>query len=87
MCKTQAPQPSELLRRYHRCCFPPGPEPRMRKDHLGTVGYGTEIKLQILQEYANACAQILKKQRSINNVAYTSFSLSLGNRKLSVARH
>ncbi|MGA3282987.1 MAG: three-Cys-motif partner protein TcmP [Verrucomicrobiota bacterium] len=42
----------------------------MRKDRLDTVGYWTEIKLQILQEYANAYAQILKKQRSIKHVAY-----------------
>jgi three-Cys-motif partner protein len=40
------------------------------KEHLDTVGYWTEIKLQILQEYANAYAQILKKQRFIKHVAY-----------------
>jgi three-Cys-motif partner protein len=40
------------------------------KERLDTVGYWTEIKLQILQEYANAYAQILKNQRFIKHVAY-----------------
>ena len=40
------------------------------KDDLDTVGYWTEIKLQILQEYANAYAQILKNQTFIKHVAY-----------------
>jgi three-Cys-motif partner protein len=39
-------------------------------EHLDVVGYWTEIKLQILQEYANAYAQILKNQRFIKHVAY-----------------
>ena len=42
----------------------------MRKERLDTVGYWTEIKLRILQDYADAYAQILKKQRSIKHVAY-----------------
>jgi three-Cys-motif partner protein len=42
----------------------------MKKEHLDTVGYWTEIKLQILQDYANAYAQILKKQPFIKHVAY-----------------
>jgi len=40
------------------------------KERLDVVGYWTEIKLQILQEYANAYAQVLKNQRSIKHVAY-----------------
>ena len=40
------------------------------KERLDTVGYWTEIKLQILQEYANAYAQILKNQQFIKHVAY-----------------
>jgi three-Cys-motif partner protein len=40
------------------------------KERLDVVGYWTEIKLQILQEYANAYAQILKNQRFIKHVAY-----------------
>jgi len=40
------------------------------KERLDVVGYWTEIKLQILQEYANAYAQILQKQSSIKHVAY-----------------
>jgi len=39
-------------------------------DRLDTVGYWTEIKLQILQEYANAYAQVLINQASIKHVAY-----------------
>jgi three-Cys-motif partner protein len=42
----------------------------MKKERLDTVGYWTEIKLQILQEYANAYAQVLKNQRFIKHVAY-----------------
>lgn len=40
------------------------------KERLDVVGYWTEIKLQILQEYANAYAQILRNQRFIKHVAY-----------------
>lgn len=40
------------------------------KERLDVVGYWTEIKLQILQEYANAYAQILKNQSYIKHVAY-----------------
>ncbi len=40
------------------------------KERLDVVGYWTEIKLQILQEYANAYAKILKNQRFIKHVAY-----------------
>ena len=39
-------------------------------ERLDVVGYWTEIKLQILQEYANAYAQVLKSQRYIKHVAY-----------------
>ncbi len=39
-------------------------------DDLDVVGYWTEIKLQILQEYAKAYAQVLQNQRSIKHVAY-----------------
>lgn len=39
-------------------------------ERLDVVGYWTEIKLQILQEYANAYAQILQNQRFIKHVAY-----------------
>ena len=39
-------------------------------EHLDVVGYWTEMKLQILQEYANAYAQILKSQPHIKHVAY-----------------
>jgi three-Cys-motif partner protein len=39
-------------------------------EHLDVVGYWTEIKLQILQDYANAYAQILKKQPAIKRVDY-----------------
>ena len=42
----------------------------MTKKRLDTVGFWTEIKLQILQEYANAYAQVLKPQRFIKHVAY-----------------
>ena len=42
----------------------------MKKERLDTVGYWTEIKLQIVQEYANAYAQVLKNQRFIKHVAY-----------------
>ena len=40
------------------------------KERLDVVGYWTEIKLQILQEYAVAYAQILQNQRFIKHVAY-----------------
>jgi three-Cys-motif partner protein len=39
-------------------------------ERLDTVGYWTEIKLQILQDYANAYAQVLAKQSAIKHVAY-----------------
>ena len=39
-------------------------------ERLDIVGYWTEMKLQILQEYANAYAQILKSQPYIKHVAY-----------------
>jgi three-Cys-motif partner protein len=42
----------------------------MKNERLDVVGYWTEIKLQILQEYANAYAQILKNQTFIKHVAY-----------------
>ena len=42
----------------------------MKKESLDVVGRWTEIKLQILQEYANAYAQILKNQRFIKRVDY-----------------
>ncbi len=42
----------------------------MKNERLDIVGYWTEIKLQILQEYANAYAQILKNQPFIKHVAY-----------------
>lgn len=42
----------------------------MANERLDVVGYWTEMKLQILQEYAYAYAQVLKSQRSIKHVAY-----------------
>jgi three-Cys-motif partner protein len=39
-------------------------------ERLDVVGHWTEMKLQILQEYAVAYAQILKNQRFIKHVAY-----------------
>ncbi|MGA2540683.1 MAG: three-Cys-motif partner protein TcmP [Verrucomicrobiota bacterium] len=39
-------------------------------ERLDVVGYWTEIKLQILQEYAKAYARVLKKQHFIKHVAY-----------------
>lgn len=39
-------------------------------ERLDVVGYWTEVKLQILQEYANAYAQILNSQPYIKHVAY-----------------
>jgi three-Cys-motif partner protein len=42
----------------------------MNNDLLDTVGYWTEIKLHILQEYADAYAKILQKQSLIRHVAY-----------------
>jgi three-Cys-motif partner protein len=47
-----------------------GPLLQNMKEYLDTVGYWTEIKLQILQEYANAYAQILANQPSIKHAAY-----------------
>ena len=40
------------------------------KERLDVIGHWTEIKLQILQEYADAYAHILKNQRFIKHVAY-----------------
>jgi len=40
------------------------------KERLDVVGYWTEIKLQILQDYAKAYARVLQNQRSIKHVAY-----------------
>jgi three-Cys-motif partner protein len=40
------------------------------KEHLDVVGHWTEIKLQILQDYAVSYAQILQNQRFIKHVAY-----------------
>ena len=42
----------------------------MNDERLDIVGYWTEIKLQILQDYASAYVQILKNQHSIKHVAY-----------------
>jgi three-Cys-motif partner protein len=42
----------------------------MTMERLDTVGYWTEIKLQILQEYAKAYAQVLSNQAAIKHVAY-----------------
>ena len=42
----------------------------MTMERLDTVGYWTEIKLQILQEYAKAYAQVLRNQAAIKHVAY-----------------
>lgn len=39
-------------------------------ERLDVVGYWTEVKLQILQDYANAYAQILNSQPYIRHVAY-----------------
>lgn len=39
-------------------------------EHLDVVGYWTEMKLQILQEYAVAYAKILNNQSHIKHVAY-----------------
>jgi len=39
-------------------------------ERLDVVGYWTEIKLQILQDYAKEYAKILKSQRFIKHVAY-----------------
>jgi three-Cys-motif partner protein len=43
---------------------------QLMKERLDVVGRWTEIKLQILQDYAKAYAQILQNQRSIKYVAY-----------------
>ena len=40
------------------------------RERLDIVGYWTEIKLQILQEYADAYAHVLKHQPYIKHVAY-----------------
>jgi three-Cys-motif partner protein len=42
----------------------------MVRDGLDEVGYWTEIKLEILREYAQAYAAILHKQSAIKHVAY-----------------
>jgi three-Cys-motif partner protein len=42
----------------------------MTTERLDTVGYWTEIKLQILQDYAKAYARVLQNQRSIKHAAY-----------------
>jgi len=42
----------------------------MSFDQLDTVGYWTEIKLHILEEYAKAYAQVLRNQKHIKYVAY-----------------
>jgi three-Cys-motif partner protein len=42
----------------------------MAKERLDVVGDWTEMKLQILQDYANAYAQVLKNQPHIKHVAY-----------------
>lgn len=39
-------------------------------ERLDVVGYWTEIKLQILREYANAYALVLNSQPHIKHVAY-----------------
>jgi three-Cys-motif partner protein len=48
----------------------PGKEPHMTKEHLDVVGYWTELKLQIIQDYANVYAQVLNNQPFIKHVAY-----------------
>jgi three-Cys-motif partner protein len=42
----------------------------MANERLDVVGSWTEIKLQILQEYAKAYAQVLNNQKYIKHVAY-----------------
>lgn len=42
----------------------------MSEDRLDTVGYWTELKLLIVEEYAKAFAQVLKNQPFIKHVAY-----------------
>lgn len=42
----------------------------MNDEQLDTVGYWTELKLNILQDYANAYAAVLSKQPSIKHYAY-----------------
>lgn len=42
----------------------------MTDETLDKVGYWTEIKLQILQDYTKEYLRILRKQRSIRHVAY-----------------
>lgn len=42
----------------------------MNADELDYVGYWTEIKLHILEEYAEAYAKVLKNRKYIRHVAY-----------------
>lgn len=42
----------------------------MTNERLDVVGYWTEVKLQILQDYADAYACVLKSQSAIKHVAY-----------------
>jgi three-Cys-motif partner protein len=42
----------------------------MGKGDLDKVGYWTEVKLRILEEYARAYAQVLSKQSAIKHFAY-----------------
>jgi three-Cys-motif partner protein len=42
----------------------------MGNERLDVVGYWTEIKLQILEEYAKAYAKVLGNQKHIKHVAY-----------------
>jgi three-Cys-motif partner protein len=42
----------------------------MSKDRLDTVGYWTELKLLIVEQYAKAFANVLKNQTSIKHFAY-----------------
>lgn len=42
----------------------------MSDEQLDAVGYWTEVKLNILQDYANAYAMVLSKQRYIKHYAY-----------------
>lgn len=42
----------------------------MSNEDLDTVGYWTEIKLQIINEYSKAYAKILSRQSGIQHFAY-----------------
>lgn len=42
----------------------------MTNERLDVVGYWTEMKLQILQEYAKAYSRVLNCQKSIKHLAY-----------------